>query len=165
MVNALLTQLDKLKHRKNCLIMTTSNLSEAIGQSTRARNVAVCSASDADLGFGLARLCADNAFIDRADIKQYIDLCATSHSVCQGEARLTFSGARLRKSANCGYLLDSPLLPAGNHARRAGPGSGALLSSSAHEREFLLTFRLPFLVASDRPQDGRSLPLGGHERG
>ncbi|KAE8271165.1 hypothetical protein A4X09_0g1194 [Tilletia walkeri] len=45
-VNALLTQLDKLKHRKNCLIMTTSNISEAI----------------------------DNAFIDRADIKQYIGL-------------------------------------------------------------------------------------------
>ncbi|GAA5954754.1 hypothetical protein JCM8115_005518 [Rhodotorula mucilaginosa] len=49
-VNALLTQLDKLKHRKNCLIMTTSNLSEAI----------------------------DNAFIDRADIKQYIDLPPTA---------------------------------------------------------------------------------------
>ncbi|GAA6013615.1 hypothetical protein JCM10207_004791 [Rhodosporidiobolus poonsookiae] len=45
-VNALLTQLDKLKHRKNCLVMTTSNLSGAI----------------------------DNAFIDRADIKQYIGL-------------------------------------------------------------------------------------------
>ncbi|GAA5991775.1 hypothetical protein JCM10908_001136 [Rhodotorula pacifica] len=49
-VNALLTQLDKLKHRKNCLVMTTSNLSEAI----------------------------DNAFIDRADIKQYIDLPPTA---------------------------------------------------------------------------------------
>ncbi|KAL8278550.1 hypothetical protein RQP46_009042 [Phenoliferia psychrophenolica] len=45
-VNALLTQLDKLKHRKNCLVMTTSNLSGAI----------------------------DVAFIDRADIKQYIGL-------------------------------------------------------------------------------------------
>ena len=32
-VNALLTQLDKLKHRKNCLVMTTSNLSGAIGAS------------------------------------------------------------------------------------------------------------------------------------
>ncbi|GAA5869127.1 hypothetical protein JCM3774_003958 [Rhodotorula dairenensis] len=49
-VNALLTQLDKLKHRKNCLVMTTSNLSEAI----------------------------DNAFIDRADIKQFIDLPPTA---------------------------------------------------------------------------------------
>ncbi|ORY89054.1 P-loop containing nucleoside triphosphate hydrolase protein [Leucosporidium creatinivorum] len=45
-VNALLTQLDKLKHRKNVLVMTTSNLSAAI----------------------------DGAFIDRADIKQYIGL-------------------------------------------------------------------------------------------
>jgi hypothetical protein len=49
-VNALLTQLDKLKSRKNCLVMTTSNLSGAI----------------------------DNAFIDRADIKQYIGLCVPS---------------------------------------------------------------------------------------
>ncbi|KAI0080759.1 P-loop containing nucleoside triphosphate hydrolase protein [Panus rudis PR-1116 ss-1] len=45
-VNALLTQLDKLKHRKNVLIMSTSNLAKAI----------------------------DNAFIDRADIVQYVDL-------------------------------------------------------------------------------------------
>ncbi|KAF9519531.1 hypothetical protein BS47DRAFT_1288307 [Hydnum rufescens UP504] len=29
-VNALLTQLDKLKHRKNVLIMSTSNLTQAI---------------------------------------------------------------------------------------------------------------------------------------
>ena len=31
-VNALLTQLDKLKHRKNVLIMSTSNLVQAIGE-------------------------------------------------------------------------------------------------------------------------------------
>lgn len=43
-VNALLTQLDRLKHRKNVLVMTTSNLSEAI----------------------------DPAFLDRADLRQYI---------------------------------------------------------------------------------------------
>lgn len=43
-VNALLTQLDKLKRCKNVLVVTTSNLSESI----------------------------DNAFIDRADIKQFI---------------------------------------------------------------------------------------------
>ncbi|KAF5370071.1 hypothetical protein D9758_001247 [Tetrapyrgos nigripes] len=45
-VNALLTQLDKLKHRKNVLVMSTSNLVKAI----------------------------DTAFVDRADIIQYIDL-------------------------------------------------------------------------------------------
>lgn len=43
-VNAVLTQLDKLKQRKNVLIMTTSNISQSI----------------------------DNAFVDRADIKQYV---------------------------------------------------------------------------------------------
>lgn len=31
-VNALLTQLDKLKNRKNVLVVTTSNLSHAIGE-------------------------------------------------------------------------------------------------------------------------------------
>ena len=30
-VNALLTQLDKLKHKKNVLVMATSNLPQAIG--------------------------------------------------------------------------------------------------------------------------------------
>ncbi|CAL1702280.1 unnamed protein product [Somion occarium] len=45
-VNALLTQLDKLKHRKNVLVMSTSNLAKAI----------------------------DSAFVDRADIVQYVDL-------------------------------------------------------------------------------------------
>lgn len=48
-VNALLTQLDKLKQRKNVLVLTTSNLSAAI----------------------------DPAFVDRADIKQYIGLPPT----------------------------------------------------------------------------------------
>lgn len=32
-VNALLTQLDKLKHRKNVLVMSTSNIAQAIGMS------------------------------------------------------------------------------------------------------------------------------------
>ncbi|KAL4076036.1 P-loop containing nucleoside triphosphate hydrolase protein [Scleroderma yunnanense] len=45
-VNALLTQLDKLKQRKNVFVMSTSNLAKAI----------------------------DSAFVDRADIIQYIDL-------------------------------------------------------------------------------------------
>ncbi|CCM02838.1 uncharacterized protein FIBRA_04950 [Fibroporia radiculosa] len=45
-VNALLTQLDKLKHKKNVLVMATSNLAKAI----------------------------DSAFVDRADIVQYVDL-------------------------------------------------------------------------------------------
>lgn len=32
-VNALLTQLDKLKNKKNVLVLTTSNLSGAIGKA------------------------------------------------------------------------------------------------------------------------------------
>jgi len=45
-VNALLTQIDQLKERPNVMVMTTSNITEAI----------------------------DLAFVDRADIKQYIGL-------------------------------------------------------------------------------------------
>lgn len=45
-VNALLTQLDNIKRFPNVLILTTSNLTEAI----------------------------DLAFVDRADIKQYVSL-------------------------------------------------------------------------------------------
>lgn len=63
-VNALLTQLDKLKHRKNVLVMSTSNLVKAIG--TRIRHVTIISAAHP---FPL-----DSAFVDRADIIQYIDL-------------------------------------------------------------------------------------------
>lgn len=33
MVNALLTQLDKLKTKKNVMVMTTSNIAGAIGES------------------------------------------------------------------------------------------------------------------------------------
>lgn len=44
-VNAVLTQIDQLQRYPNVLILTTSNLSESI----------------------------DSAFVDRADIKQYID--------------------------------------------------------------------------------------------
>ncbi|PAV20714.1 P-loop containing nucleoside triphosphate hydrolase [Pyrrhoderma noxium] len=44
-VNALLTQIDRLKYQKNVLIMATSNLAKAI----------------------------DSAFVDRADIAEYID--------------------------------------------------------------------------------------------
>ncbi|ETW84330.1 AAA+-type ATPase [Heterobasidion irregulare TC 32-1] len=47
-VNALLTQLDKLRHKKNVLVVSTSNLPKAI----------------------------DSAFVDRADIVQYVDLPA-----------------------------------------------------------------------------------------
>ncbi|KAJ8571649.1 hypothetical protein ON010_g5189 [Phytophthora cinnamomi] len=49
-VNALLTQLDSLKRYSNVLILTTSNITEAI----------------------------DVAFVDRADIKQYVEASATA---------------------------------------------------------------------------------------
>ncbi|KAG7402240.1 Pachytene checkpoint protein 2 [Phytophthora boehmeriae] len=57
-VNALLTQLDSLKRHSNVLILTTSNITEAI----------------------------DVAFVDRADIKQYIGLpsCHARYEILRG---------------------------------------------------------------------------------
>ncbi|KAG6958744.1 hypothetical protein JG688_00010376 [Phytophthora aleatoria] len=68
-VNALLTQLDSLKRYSNVLILTTSNITEAI----------------------------DVAFVDRADIKQYVELY--DHWMFKGAAELAqgFSGRALRK--------------------------------------------------------------------
>ena len=62
-VNALLTQLDKLKHRKNVLIMSTSNLPKAIGLPLLPMRVCLPTS-----------IFTDSAFVDRADIIQYVDL-------------------------------------------------------------------------------------------
>jgi SpoVK/Ycf46/Vps4 family AAA+-type ATPase len=63
-VNALLTQLDKLRHKKNVLVVSTSNLAKAIGAhilTVVGRCYMLTNAKD-------------SAFVDRADIVQYIDL-------------------------------------------------------------------------------------------
>lgn len=65
-VNALLTQLDKLKRRKNVLVMATSNLAKAIGTSEK-----LCICRTLQLK---SRMSLDTAFVDRADIVQYVDL-------------------------------------------------------------------------------------------
>lgn len=67
-VNALLTQLDKLKHRKNVLVMSTSNLVKAIG-------VLIISSVSHPLDVIFIFIwITDSAFVDRADIVQYVDL-------------------------------------------------------------------------------------------
>lgn len=50
-VNALLTQLDKLRHKKNVLVVSTSNLAKAIGQLTLPPSIDP--ASDSLRRFGL----------------------------------------------------------------------------------------------------------------
>ena len=62
-VNALLTQLDKLRRHKNVLVLTTSNLSHTIGEQTIRKPQ-----------MSTEWLMADKAFIDRADIKEYVGL-------------------------------------------------------------------------------------------
>ena len=62
-MNALLTQLDKLRHKKNVLVVSTSNLATAIGQRRTSPNLVLH-----------AQFSLDSAFVDRADVVQYIDL-------------------------------------------------------------------------------------------
>ncbi|CAE6535110.1 unnamed protein product [Rhizoctonia solani] len=61
-VNALLTQLDKLKLKRNVLIISTSNLPDAIGvYNAHRKRLSV------DLGKWI-----DSAYVDRTDIVQYV---------------------------------------------------------------------------------------------
>jgi SpoVK/Ycf46/Vps4 family AAA+-type ATPase len=53
-VNALLTQIDQLKHHKNVIVLATSNITGAIGMNYLFSDK------------------LDLAFVDRADIKQYV---------------------------------------------------------------------------------------------
>ena len=73
-VNALLTQLDKLKDRKNVLIMTTSNIAQAIGTCSHPRSDRFTFLDVTRLTDRTFVLLTDSAFVDRADIKQYIGL-------------------------------------------------------------------------------------------
>jgi SpoVK/Ycf46/Vps4 family AAA+-type ATPase len=74
-VNALLTQIDRLKHYENVLVLTTSNITEAIGTADIVWGWLVCPRLAAYGSFrSSSLLVADLAFIDRADIKQYIGL-------------------------------------------------------------------------------------------
>ena len=66
MVNALLTQLDRLKHKKNVLVMSTSNLAKAIGLFSFGLSILSHNQREIYL--------ADSAFVDRADVIQYVDL-------------------------------------------------------------------------------------------
>lgn len=95
MVNALLTQLDKLKQFPNVLVMATSNLAGSI----------------------------DSAFIDRADIKQYVGLPSP-------EAIYWILASCLRELGNCGLatgtsrLLRYDELPHQHSAAAAVEGEG-----------------------------------------
>ena len=75
MVNALLTQIDLLRRRRNVLVMATSNLTNAIG--TGADGEKKGGESEAKTKVASRVLCGDvtdEAFLDRADIKQFVGL-------------------------------------------------------------------------------------------
>jgi SpoVK/Ycf46/Vps4 family AAA+-type ATPase len=77
-VNALLTQIDRLKTRKNVLILTTSNMTEAIGMSrTRKRKSDRRTMNETVIVLLTILARADIAFIDRADVKFHIGLPST----------------------------------------------------------------------------------------
>ncbi|KAH7879535.1 P-loop containing nucleoside triphosphate hydrolase protein [Lentinula edodes] len=124
-VNALLTQLDKLKHRKNVLVMSTSNLVKAI----------------------------DSAFVDRADIVQYVDLPPR-------EAVYEILRTSLCEIINRGINVPS-LQEALIYERTAPAHSSTMISngSDAHEKSKLLGLRLLTLATQCKAQkmSGRAL--------
>ncbi|KAJ3847774.1 P-loop containing nucleoside triphosphate hydrolase protein [Lentinula lateritia] len=128
-VNALLTQLDKLKHRKNVLVMSTSNLVKAI----------------------------DSAFVDRADIVQYVDLPPR-------EAVYEILRTSLCEIINRG-IVSSANVPSLQEAliyeRTAPAHSSTMISngSDAHEKSKLLGLRLLTLATQCKAQkmSGRAL--------
>lgn len=60
-VNAVITQLDNLKRFHNCLVLTTSNITGALGTLYHERLLVPRLIVEVDM-----------AFVDRADIKEYI---------------------------------------------------------------------------------------------
>ncbi|XWS47647.1 hypothetical protein CRYUN_Cryun13aG0002100 [Craigia yunnanensis] len=72
-VNALLTQMDKLKSSPNVIILTTSNITTAIGKPISHFILVPDTEIDAIFLNSASPMCvADIAFIDRADIKAYV---------------------------------------------------------------------------------------------
>jgi len=128
-VNALLTQLDKLKHRKNVLIMSTSNLVKAI----------------------------DSAFVDRADIVQYVDL--PSRDAIYEILRTCLCeiiGKGIVSAANVPTLKQAQM-----YELSAVPSTSQLPSSTmdSHQRSQYVALRLLALAAQCRTQNmsGRAL--------
>ncbi|KAK0242519.1 P-loop containing nucleoside triphosphate hydrolase protein [Armillaria nabsnona] len=128
-VNALLTQLDKLKHRKNVLVMSTSNLVKAI----------------------------DSAFVDRADIIQYVDLPSR-------EAIYEILRSSLCEIVNKGLVapVNVPSLQAARMYELAAPVQSTPPNSApmdAHAKSGHVAIRLLALAADCRSQgmSGRAL--------
>ncbi|KAJ4492956.1 P-loop containing nucleoside triphosphate hydrolase protein [Lentinula edodes] len=128
-VNALLTQLDKLKHRKNVLVMSTSNLVKAI----------------------------DSAFVDRADIVQYVDLPPR-------EAVYEILRTSLCEIVNRGIVsfTNVPSLQEALIYERTAPANSSTMisnGSDAHEKSKLLGLRLLTLATQCKAQkmSGRAL--------
>ncbi|KAM5535663.1 hypothetical protein V8D89_010650 [Ganoderma adspersum] len=152
-VNALLTQLDKLKHKKNCLVMSTSNLATAI----------------------------DSAFVDRADIVQYVDLPPREaiYEILRGclvelvkkgiVAQVDVPGlAQAQLYERTADFSNLSLTVQSIAADAVGPAADAVALDSK-ERSRLLSIRLLMLAQKCRDQEmsGRSLrrlPVLAHAR-
>ncbi|KAG7448980.1 P-loop containing nucleoside triphosphate hydrolase protein [Guyanagaster necrorhizus] len=128
-VNALLTQLDKLKHKKNVLVMSTSNLVKAI----------------------------DSAFVDRADIIQYVDLPSR-------EAIYDILRSSLCEIVNKGLVtpVNVPTLQAARMYELAAPAQSTPSASApidAHAKSGHVALKLRALAADCRSHgmSGRAL--------
>ncbi|KAI0269239.1 thyroid receptor-interacting protein 13 [Gloeopeniophorella convolvens] len=135
-VNALLTQLDKLRHKKNVLVVSTSNLAKAI----------------------------DSAFVDRADIVQYIDLPPS-------EAIYTILRSCLLELIVKGVVahVEVPTLDEARYFERATVDTDSSLTMAASQRPRQVAIQLFRLAQKCRDQkmSGRSLrrlPVLAHAR-
>ncbi|EJD54036.1 P-loop containing nucleoside triphosphate hydrolase protein [Auricularia subglabra TFB-10046 SS5] len=129
-VNALLTQLDKLKRRKNVLIISTSNLTKAI----------------------------DDAFMDRADIVQYIGLPSS-------DAIYEILRSCLLELMRTGIVekLDVPTAV----LARQPPDADTLAAHEHLRRSVLVGTRLEIMASRCTGMSGRSLrrlPVLSHAR-
>ncbi|KAH9999412.1 thyroid receptor-interacting protein 13 [Russula vinacea] len=132
-VNALLTQLDKLRHKKNVLVVSTSNLAKAI----------------------------DSAFVDRADIVQYIDLPPP-------EAIYVILRSCLLELATKGVVtpIDVPSLEEARYFERTTVTIDPTVASQRPRQIAIHLFRLA-QKCRDQKMSGRSLrrlPVLAHAR-
>ncbi|VDC06927.1 unnamed protein product [Peniophora sp. CBMAI 1063] len=137
-VNALLTQLDKLRHKKNVLVVSTSNLAKAI----------------------------DSAFVDRADIVQYIDLPPR-------EAIYEILRTCLVELVQKGVISDVevPVLEDALRYERSAPSAASISTATLSERERTKLVAVRLLGLSQKCRDmkmsGRALrrlPVLAHAR-
>ncbi|KAA1466152.1 P-loop containing nucleoside triphosphate hydrolase protein [Dentipellis sp. KUC8613] len=141
-VNALLTQLDKLRHKKNVLVVATSNLAKAI----------------------------DSAFVDRADIVQYIDLPPREaiYEILRS-CLVELITKNVVAKVEVPSIQEAQIYARSTHGKQLKSSSNASSAGDERDRARAVALRLYALAQScrDRGMSGRALrrlPVLAHAR-